>query len=237
VVWIAYAPAWITHTSFGRDLVARIKAQPVPALRISQLLAAACLAWAVTHGCWRTTLSGDLAGQSVCYPTGAIGYLQAHGFRGNLLTPFHAGAYVSWEMYPRVKVSLDGRYEVAYAPPVFDEHREFFHAGADWARLLDQYPHDAIMVHQSAQVRPLLDIFRSPSESAATRTALPTREPWRFAYEDDSYIILARTDAPLPYEDHRGRPAADRSQQAFARHDYSLSLAPLRGRAVCKSCP
>ena len=198
VLWIAYVPAWLTHTSLGHDIVRRIQACPRLSLRLSQAISAALLMWSAAYGFGATSLSGDLSRQSTCYPIEATRYLAEHRFSGNLLTPFHAGAYVSWRLSPKVKVSLDGRYEVAYEPPVFEEHWEFFEGGAEWARLLDKYPHDAILVHQSAKVRPLLKVFRDPG-----CTHLPTRQRWRFAYEDDAYIILTRPAIKLPYEDHR----------------------------------
>jgi hypothetical protein len=120
-------------------------------------------------------------------------------------------------MYPRVKVSLDGRYEVAYAPQVFGEHWEFFQGGPDWLHLLDQYPHDAVLVHQSAKVRPLLETFRRSTNAALTQPSQASaRSGWRIAFEDDAYIILARADSPLPYEDRRGQSVVDRTQQAFS---------------------
>ncbi|MCC6508775.1 MAG: hypothetical protein IT423_06690 [Pirellulaceae bacterium] len=186
VVWIAYGPAWLTHTSLGREIVRFINSRRQLALPIAQAIVVACLGWAVSFECWQTTVSGQTTRQSTCYPLGAIQYLREHQFRGNLLTPFHAGAFVSWELYPDVKVSLDGRYEVAYQPPVFDEHWEFFEAHSNWQRLLDNYPHDAILVDQTAKVRPLLEQFRNSTAD------------WQFVYEDPSYIVLARRGSSLP---------------------------------------
>lgn len=189
VVWIAYVPAWLTHTSFGRDVVRRLQSHPSLSLGVSQSLVAALLLWSSAYGFGKTTLTGDAAQSIACYPIDAVRFLAEQKFRGNLLTPFHAGAYVSWQLSPEVKVSLDGRYEVAYAPPVFEEHWEFFEAGPEWWRLLDKYPHDAVLVNQSAKVRPLLEIFRA---SALSNALLPTQDSWRFVYEDDAYVILAR---------------------------------------------
>ena len=192
IVWIAYVPAWIAHTSLGRDVVRRIRAHAGLSIGVSQALVAALLVWSSAHGFGKTTLTGDAEQTPACYPIDAVEYLAQQKFRGNLLTPFHAGAYVSWKLSPHVKVSLDGRYEVAYAPPVFEEHWEFFEAGPEWWRLLDKYPHDAVLVNQSAKVRPLLEIFRRAGASE-----LPTRESWHFVYEDDAYVILARPAVAL----------------------------------------
>lgn len=197
VLWIAYCPAWLSHTSFGLEIVRYLKRAPVLSLRAAQGLAAGLLVWSAAYGFGATTLSGDLARQSTCYPIAATQYLAEHNFSGNLLTPFHAGAYVSWRLAPQVKVSLDGRYEVAYAPQVFEEHWEFFEAGPAWARLLDKYPHDAVLVPQSAKVRPLLEVFRGCEAAETQQKKLPTQQAWRFVYEDAAYVILARPQTDL----------------------------------------
>lgn len=180
VVWIAYVPAWLSQTHFGRDLVKRIHTHRVGVLRCAQAIAASSIIWCLLYPFWITTVSGDPNRSSTCYPTGAVGFLRDHHFIGNLLTPFHAGSFVSWELHPHVKVSLDGRYEVAYEPRVFDEHWQFFEGESHWEDLLDAYPHDAILVNQSAKVRPMLEKFRRQDSN------------WRFIYEDDAYVILAR---------------------------------------------
>ncbi len=179
VLWIAYVPAWLSHTAVGREVVQWLVGHRKPATLVAQGIAAVAFTWCVAHQFWQTTVSSDTQRQSVCYPVKAARYLKERHFAGNLLTPFHAGAYMSWEMYPAVKVSLDGRYEVAYAPPVFDEHWDFFEDQGDWSRILSRYPHDAILVNQEAKVRPKLESFRSEGD-------------WQFVYEDEAYAILMR---------------------------------------------
>ncbi len=181
VLWIAYVPAWLSHTELGREVVRWIHAQRTYTKYLAQGVAALAIGWCCMHQFWLTTVSGDTTRQSVCYPIGATQYLQQHEFKGNLLTPFHAGAFISWELGPQVKVSLDGRYEVAYAPPVFDEHWDFFEAEGDWSRILNRYPHDAVLVHQNAKVRPKLESFRDSGD-------------WKFVYEDSEYALLMRRD-------------------------------------------
>ncbi len=47
-------------------------------------------------------------------PVGAVEYLSRTNFTGNVLTFFRHGPYVSWRLWPKVKVSCDSRYEAAY---------------------------------------------------------------------------------------------------------------------------
>ncbi len=196
VVWIAYVPAWLSHASLGLEIVKFFRTQRERVLLVVQMASLACGLWLMTHAFWKTTLSGDDAIGTNCYPVGAVKYLRDNQFQGNLLTPFHAGAYVSWELHPRVKVSLDGRYEVAYERHVFDEHWDFFEAHNGWQKFLDKYPHDAVLVPKPSAIAPLLSTMEANEK---------TCKQWRTVYEDDAYLILARHHNRLPTVDHSGK--------------------------------
>ena len=131
---------------------------------------------------------GDHA--TLLYPVGAVQYMRENGFRGNLLTPFEVGAFVSWKMYPDVKVSLDGRFEVAFAPELLERHLHFYGAGEGWPAFLDELPTDAVLVRSDAPVA----------------TELGRRPGWRRVYRDDAFELFARDAvAPLlPSADQRG---------------------------------
>jgi hypothetical protein len=161
---------------------------------------------------WLPTLPPKQQYSTACYPTGAVEYLKQQEFSGNLMTPFFVGAYVSWEMYPQVKVSLDGRYEVAYQAQVMPEHKQFLEGCGDWWKLLDKYPTDAVLIHRQAPVVGKLDVFRQESDF----TAPPTKEEWRITYEDDSFLILASQHCKLPRLDRRSEPLQDGAWEAFS---------------------
>lgn len=215
VVWIAYVPAWISRTSLGKRWVQWIDNHRHPTLRLCQLTVLATLTFACFHHFWRPTLPPKQLYSTACYPTGAVEYLKQHHFSGNLLTPFHVGAYVSWEMYPQVKVSFDGRYEVAYQENVMPEHNQFLGAEAEWWTLLDKYPTDAALVHKQAPVcQLLLEHFGTPEK--ATGEALPTQEAWQVVYEDDSFVVIAAERCHLPKVDRSGEPLSDGAWAAFS---------------------
>jgi hypothetical protein len=147
-----------------------------------------------------------------------VEYLEQHNFRGNLLTPFAQGAYVSWTMYPNVRVSLDGRYEVAYEEQVMLDHEALFNGKPAWPKLLEKYPCDAVLVDQNSELRPLLEVFRNQN----TDQPLPTKHRWNFIYEDDAFVVLSKgTIDTLPYVDRRMEPLIDGIQIAFS-HKYSF---------------
>jgi hypothetical protein len=124
----------------------------------------------------------------VVYPVGAVDYLRRSDFRGNLLTPFSAGAFVTWELYPDVLVSLDGRYEVAFEPGLLDRHLAFYRAEGDWERLLDDPPADAVLARSDAAV--VAELGRRPG--------------WGRVYSDDAYHVFARAVLDLPVEGDGG---------------------------------
>jgi hypothetical protein len=227
VLWIAYVPAWVTRTAVGAHLLLGLRRQEKLFIPLAKTVFVASLTFALVHRCWLPTLPGTQQYSSICYPTDAVEYLKQTGFRGNLLTPFHAGAYVSWILYPDVLVSLDGRYEVAYAPGVLEEHDRFYGGGLRWWEVLERYPVDAILVPQEARVRPLLGRLAgndgdsgavdvtpvSASANAGTNAANPT---WRRVYEDASYVVLARDDLDLPVVLRPESRPVDAARTAFS---------------------
>ncbi len=213
VIWLAYVPAWISRTEMGKNIVAWIDAQRTLWIRASQVVACTTLLFATHHHFWRPTLPPRQLYSTACYPTGAVEYLKQNHFRGNLITPFHVGSYVSWEMHPHVQVSFDGRYEVAYEDNVMPEHNHFLRAQPEWWRMLDRYPVDAILVHRQAPVCEQLEVFRD-QVPASCRPA--TARDWQWVYEDDSFVVVAAVDLDLPRVNQCGQPLFDGAWEAFS---------------------
>ncbi len=77
------------------------------------------------------------------------------GARGNLATPFAWGSYLSWRLYPSIKISMDGRYETTYPESTFALNNDFFDHQGDWFRLCRQYKVDYVILDlQTEQLRP-----------------------------------------------------------------------------------
>ena len=107
------------------------------------------------------------------------------------MTPFGAGAYMMWHLYPEVLISMDGRYEVGYPPELLDEHRAFYRGESDWQEMLSRYPCDMVV---------------APSGSPVTRS-LSDSERWNLIYQDDSYVLFRSVGSanPMPAIDRRGK--------------------------------
>ena len=85
------------------------------------------------------------------FPVREADILARAGLSGNLAVPFHWGSYASWRLYPKIKVSMDGRYEAAYPESSYEMNRDFFaKRGTDWDRLLQRHEVDFIMLELSS---------------------------------------------------------------------------------------
>jgi hypothetical protein len=66
---------------------------------------------------------------------------------GNLAAPFGWGGYCSWRLYPRIKISMDGRYETTFPESTFELNDDFYSKkGANWDRLVRDYPVDYVIL-------------------------------------------------------------------------------------------
>jgi len=192
LAWLAYVPAAFEGTPAGRFVSDLGRRRPlalaaallllglifVPGLSVAGLTEAT-----IPHGPRPPGRAG------LVYPTGAVAYLGEQRFRGNLMVPFTAGGYVAWKLAPAVRISIDGRFEVAFAPELLREHIRFYNAAPGALEILGRYPTDAILVPVEAPV-------------AGTLRRLTG---WRLSYLDDSFAIFARRGVELPALDRRGR--------------------------------
>ncbi len=81
--------------------------------------------------------------------------LALSGATGNLATPFAWGSYLSWRLYPKIKISMDGRYETTYPESTFALNNDFFDHENDWFRLCHDYKVDYVILDlQSERLRP-----------------------------------------------------------------------------------
>jgi len=108
-------------------------------------------------------------------PVREVDILSRAQAEGNLAVPFGWGGYCSWRLYPRIKISMDGRYETTFPESTFAMNDDFFsRRGANWDRLIRDYPVDYVILEFTQErLRPedLLDhgyvlIWATPGHSA-----------------------------------------------------------------------
>jgi hypothetical protein len=88
----------------------------------------------------------------VACPVGAVDFLERQNVRGNLLVPFNYGSYALWELRGKMRVSMDGRYDLVYRPETYRRVDDFFAARPGWYNLLTAPAPDAVLVPRSADV-------------------------------------------------------------------------------------
>ena len=80
-------------------------------------------------------------------PVREVDILSRAQAEGNLATPFGWGCYCAWRLYPRIKISMDGRYETTYPESTFELNNAFYEKrGPDWDRLIRDYPVDYVIL-------------------------------------------------------------------------------------------
>jgi hypothetical protein len=80
-------------------------------------------------------------------PVREVDILSLARAEGNLAMTFEWGCYCSWRLHPRIKISMDGRYETTFPESTFDLNFNFFQKnGPDWDRLIRDYQVDYIIL-------------------------------------------------------------------------------------------
>lgn len=204
VVWFAYTSPALASTPLS-SLVGRLWARHARAIAAVTLAVSAIgLGQILNKGEMGVFLPTQVGEHRQVFPAGATAYLSEIAFRGNLMTPFGVGAYVSWQLHPNVKVGMDSRYEVAFAPEFAEETMRIYQGDGDWKEFLNRYPTDAVLVPSHGPLDSLLT-----GDSPGNRgTPADTPQPWLEVFRDDAYAIFARPAQAerLPRVDRTGHP-------------------------------
>jgi hypothetical protein len=144
------------------------------ALSVAGLLAFGAIKLALTLTS-STTYKLDFA----AYPLGAVEWLRDSGLSGNLLVNFNQGSFALWRLYPKFKVSVDGRYEEAYPQEtVTDNALAFFPETPRGREALERINPTHILL---PDLPPTVD----PEAQFGNG--------WRVIYRDENSAVLSRT--------------------------------------------
>jgi hypothetical protein len=108
------------------------------------------------------------------YPVEAVNLLKEE--RGNLAVFFNWGEYALYHLYPRVLVSIDGRYETVYPEEVVRANRRFQQGDPGSEAFLDTYPADFALYRRDKGAAGLL--AHSPG--------------WHLWSEDETFVLYRR---------------------------------------------
>ncbi|HEX4128612.1 MAG TPA: hypothetical protein VHZ24_01130 [Pirellulales bacterium] len=189
VVWLCYVPAWLEATPLATLMVRVWHRRRAWVAGFAAVVSIVSLAACLPRAPWRmrvpVTLADELTGRPM-YPAGAVEYLERADFRGNMMVPFVPGGYVMWKLHPKVKVSLDGRYEVAYRPGILEENEALYRAHDGWQATLTKYATDLVLVPRSTQLAEVIG----------------SADGWHRVYRDGAYELYARPGLDLAAVDH-----------------------------------
>jgi hypothetical protein len=94
------------------------------------------------------------------HPVDAVAFLKSENIRGNLLVPFNYGSYALWELRGKMRVSMDGRYDLVYRPETYRRVDDFFAGKGGRPSLLTSPRPDAILLPRSAGI--YYDLLNEP---------------------------------------------------------------------------
>ena len=80
------------------------------------------------------------------YPVKEVEFVKINNLKGNILTNFGFGSYVSYKLYPNNLIFMDGRYEEVYYDYMVPALKEFFLAYPNWDFVLKNFPPDVIIL-------------------------------------------------------------------------------------------
>jgi hypothetical protein len=109
-------------------------------------------------------------------PDRAVAFMKLNGLKGNIYNPLWWGSYLTWELYPDVLVSIDGRNVTLFGR---DQVSASFHFYSDERPDLETPWHDATDYLLAPRDTPGLAVIR-------------TDKRWAVIYEDEDAVLFAR---------------------------------------------
>ena len=111
-------------------------------------------------------------------PYSVVDFMRVNELQGNVYTPLWWGAYITWELYPDVHVSMDGRNDTLYPVRMVGENLEFYKDMPDTTGAPLRYATDFLLAPARSEVLPLIQV-----------------DPhWTIIYEDADAFLFVRAD-------------------------------------------
>jgi hypothetical protein len=110
------------------------------------------------------------------YPLAATALLEQSGVSGNLANNPNWGNFLTWHLKPKVKISLDSRFEQAYPAEVYNAHLRWLLGVGEWDTLLRSDPTDMALIDSGSPADNLLrkapgwvEVFRDAASALYAR--------------------------------------------------------------------
>lgn len=86
------------------------------------------------------------------FPVKEVEFIKINNIKGNILTEFGLGSYVSYKLYPDNLIYMDGRYEEVYNDKEFDKLMTFEQKKEGWESVLKDYPTDILLMEKTIPI-------------------------------------------------------------------------------------
>lgn len=111
------------------------------------------------------------------YPIRIVEFIKINDIKGNILTSFAQGSFVSYKLYPHNKIYMDGRYEELYFKEDFDNLQNFVNLRNNWQALEKKYPPDILILEKNLPV--CKKLIKSPD--------------WTILFDDNIFYLFVKT--------------------------------------------
>lgn len=122
---------------------------------------------------------GSLGSRS---PAGAVAFLRDQGLAGRVYNPLWWGSYLTWELFPAIRVSMDGRNVTLFSPALVAENLAFFLGEDPPTGAPDASGADYLLVPTDTPVLP----------------RLRTNARWQLLFDDGQAVLFVRASAVTP---------------------------------------
>ena len=90
------------------------------------------------------------------FPLCEVEFLRINGIKGNIVTNFGYGSYVSYKLYPDNLIYMDGRYEEVYNEKEFMTLKDYELAESNWDDIVKNYNTDILMPDKTLAIYEVL---------------------------------------------------------------------------------
>lgn len=124
------------------------------------------------------------------YPVKEVEFIKINNLKGNVLTNFGLGSYVSYKLYPDNLIFMDGRYEEVYYDYMVPLLKKFFLTLPGWYEIFERYPTDIMIIEK---YYPIFEVLSKSKE-------------WTRIYEGETFGVFipsnkVQKEYKLPPED------------------------------------
>lgn len=110
------------------------------------------------------------------FPIEAVEFLKRNEVKGNAIVFFDWAEECIWNLYPNIKVFLDGRFKSAYSESTITSYLSFIYAKENYLSAINDYPTDLVFAHIN---NPCTEIMRKQKD-------------WQVIYQDQMAVIFVK---------------------------------------------